>query len=123
MKVLFHDHKLTVALQAPWVYVDDRKWGFVTSGAIYCHRKQAEKFRREYGFHIPYVLISHTCIFELPGKNPKEPTVWLYSPKEKQRMLYTDPLIFVSLSRLTLMPKAPHVTRPRPTSTPDGGKH
>lgn len=113
VKIVHAEKNLTIGIDGVWVYVNDRKWGFVSNGGLYCHRNGPEKFRKEYGFHIPKYLLTYPIFFEAKMAKDKRVT-WHYDPSTGHRMLITDPLIFVSLARLTLLPEAPHVPRPRP---------
>lgn len=105
---------LTLALDQnkKWLYANGRKWGFRTPEGFYCHRREVERFKRELGFHIPKVLLGYEIVFEVHVKEDSYST-WRYSPKCKQRMLATMPLIFVSVARLEWTKDAQHVPRPR----------
>lgn len=95
-----------------WLYTNGKKWGFRHGNGFYCHRREVERFRRELGFHIPKVLLGYEITFEVHVKENSYST-WTYSPKNKQRMLATLPLIFVSVARLEWKKDTTHVPRPR----------
>ena len=105
---------LTLALDQRrlWLYANGKKWGFRKGEGFYCHRREPERFKRELGFHIPKVLLGYEIVFEVHVKEDSY-TSWTYSPKNKQRMLATMPLIFVSVARLEWKKDTLHVIRPK----------
>jgi hypothetical protein len=95
-----------------WLYTNGKKWGFRHAQGFYCHRRDIERFRRELGFHIPKVLLGYKITFEVHNAKGSYST-WVYDPKQRQRMMPTDPLVFVSLARLVWTKDAEHVPRPQ----------
>lgn len=114
MRPIYAEPGLVLAIddRKLWLYVNQKKWGFRHNGGWYCHRRAIETFRKEKGFYVPKVLLNYTLTFEVHVKE-KIYATWQYTPKEKQRMLPTEPLIFLSCGRLVFTPEAAHVTRPK----------
>jgi hypothetical protein len=111
---IYHEANVVLALddRKLWLYLNNKKWGFIKDRGIYCHRRSTEKFNREIGFYVPKVLLHKKITFEVHVKEDSYST-WCYDPGMKQRMLPTDPLVFLSLARLTWTKDAIHVSRPR----------
>jgi hypothetical protein len=112
MRTVHFQAGLKIDLDGRWIYVNDKKWGHIVGGGIYCHRDRVERFARELGFHAPAHLLNHRITWEVQVKDGVY-TTWTYLPTEKQRMRVTAPMIFISCARLVWIKDAPHVVKPR----------
>jgi len=104
-----------VVLQEPWIFINKRKYGFKMTddegvNRIIVHKKEVEKFAKEFGFLVPRPLIKIAMLFEVQVKEGVY-THYHYYPKNKNRLIETGDHVFIGLGRLEIVNPAEHIQK------------
>lgn len=118
--ILYQSQHHKVEKDGIWIIVNEKAFGFtMTSDTgekfIVVHRTRVGQLGKEYGFYIPLPLVGMSMIFETASRNGKY-VHYLYRRDKKQRLVKTDPEIFIALTRLEVTEDAQHITKPRRTN-------
>lgn len=116
---IYADQEFYVEKEGPYILVNMVKYGVpITSDegqkVIVVWKRAVEQFGNEKGFYIPRPLIAHGHLFEI--KVPKKPVYihYIYNPDEEvQRMTYTDPLVFVGVSKMKWTSDTVRIGKPK----------
>lgn len=116
---LFADQEFCIEGIGSWIVVNAAKYGcqFTTDDGcktIVVWKRQVEQFNLEKGFYIPRPLVLIRHVFEVKVRKKAVYTHYLYNPDEEaQRVHYTDPLVFVGVSKMEVTTDTVSVRRPK----------